>query len=185
MELATWIALPSPNDVRVDDFDPFGDAPRAVNWATLSAEEAMTAWRELDAWVTWLKTSFGLPPGIIPPLWHRHDELVWELSGLHTHWMSCHDEAAPPSAPLSWLRDFADARARLREWVATSGTRLDRDRPTRRTPWPGEHPADAGTNVEAEIHDREEDFDEFVRQDLLRRRRMHALAATSDSSWSG
>lgn len=182
MELATWIETPSPDDLDVNSFDPFGEPPTAVNWATLSAEEAQTAWRELDAWVTWLKTSFGLPPGIVPPLWHRHDELVWELSGLHTHWMSCHDETAPPSAPLSWLRDFADARTRLREWVATCGTRLDRDRPTRRTPWPGESEADATASVEVEIHDREKDFDEFVRQDLLRRRRLRALGADTSMS---
>ena len=41
-------------------------------------------------------------------------------------------------APLGWHRDFADARQRLRDWVAASGTRLDRDRPTRQTAWPGE-----------------------------------------------
>jgi hypothetical protein len=90
-----------------------------------------------------------------------------------TTWMSCHDETAPPSAPVAWLRDFADARVRLRDWVATCGTRLDRDRPTRRTPWPGESDDDAGGEVE--ITDRERDFDEFVRHDLLRRRRVRSF----------
>lgn len=179
MELATWIASPSPDVLATPAYDPFGDPPVAINWATLNADEAQVAWRELDAWVTWLKNSFGLPPGIVPPLWHRHDELVWELSALHTHWASSHDETAPPSAPLAWLRDFADSRARLRDWVATCGTRVDRDRPTRRTPWPGESGPDAGGEVE--INDRERDFDEFVRQDLLRRRRLRAIPAASGS----
>ncbi len=173
MELATWIASPSPADLGPSFPEAFGEPPAAVNWATLSAEEAEVAWRELDAWVTWLKTSFGLPPGIVPPLWHRHDELVWELSALHTHWMSCHDETAPPSAPMAWLRDFADARTRLRDWVATCGTRLDRDRPTRRTPWPGE--SEVESDGEVEITDRERDFDEFVRHDVLRRRRVRSF----------
>ena len=172
MELATWIASTSPAGLGPDFADAFGESPAAVNWATLTAEDAQVAWHELDAWVTWLKTSFGLPPGIVPPLWHRHDELVWELSALHTHWMSCHDETAPLSAPMAWLRDFAEACARLRDWVATCGTRLDRDRPTRRTPWPGEAGAESGGEVD--ITDRERDFDEFVRQDLKRRRQLRA-----------
>ncbi|TFB69157.1 hypothetical protein E3N85_03855 [Cryobacterium sp. Hz9] len=36
---------------------------------------------------------------------------------------------------------FADAR-HLRGWVAASGTRLERDRPTRQTAWPGAPPVD-------------------------------------------
>ena len=98
--------------------------------------------------MTWLKTTFGLPPAIVPPYWHRHDELVWELSALHTHWLSCYHETASPSAPIAWMRDFADARFRLRDWVAICGTRLDRDRPTRQTVWPGEQVLDLGGEVE-------------------------------------
>ena len=41
------------------------------------------------------------------------------------------------------------------------GTRLDRDRPTRQTTWPGE-PAEP-TGGEIEIRDRDADFVEFVR----------------------
>ena len=33
--------------------------------------------------------------------------------------------------------EFAAARERLRDWVTISGSRLDRDRATRITPWPG------------------------------------------------
>ena len=55
-------------------------------------------------------------------------------------------------ACAAWHRDFADARNRLREWVSTSGTKLDRDRPTRLTTWPGEEPAESGR--ETEIEDR-------------------------------
>ena len=61
-------------------------------------------WRdlgELDAWVTWLKVTFGLPPSIVPPYRRRHDGLVWELSALHTHWLSCYHETASPSVFVS------------------------------------------------------------------------------------
>lgn len=149
--------------------------PPPINWNLLHAAEAEAEWHDLDAWVTWLKTTFGLPPTIVPPYWHRHDELVWELSALHTHFLNCYDETASPSAPIGWMRDFGDARHRLRDWVATCGTRLDRDRPTRQTPWPGE-PATDGTPTagEVEIRDRAADFESFVRTDLDERREAEA-----------
>jgi hypothetical protein len=153
---------------------PRAVVPSAINWNLLDADEARAEWRDLDAWVRWLKTTFGLPPTIVPPNWHRHDELIWELSALHTHFLACYDETASPSAPISWMRDFAEARHRLRDWVAQCGTRLDRDRPTRQTTWPGEPEATPGAEVE--IRDRAADFDEFVRADLLRRARIEAIA---------
>jgi len=146
--------------------------PPPVNWNLLDADEAAAEWHDLDAWVTWLKTTFGLPPTIVPPLWHRHDELVWELSALHTHFLNCYDETASPSAPIGWMRDFADARHRLRDWVSTCGTRLDRDRPTRQTTWPGEE--SAPTAGEVEIRDRTADFESFVQADLDERRRVES-----------
>ena len=150
------------------------ELPGPVNWNVLDADEAEAQWHDLDAFVHWLKTTFGLPPAIVPPYWHRHDELIWELSALHTHFLACYDEAASPSAPIGWIRDFAEARHRLREWVAICGTRLDRDRPTRQTRWPGEAADDP--EGEVEIRDRATDFSEFVRADVHRRRRVAAIA---------
>ncbi len=143
-----------------------------VNWNLLTAEEACSEWADLDAWVNWLKTTFGLSPSIVPPMWHRHDELIWELSALHTHFLACYDDHASPSAPIVWMRDFADARYRLRDWVAQCGTRLDRDRPTRQTVWPGESAPAPGS--EAEIHDRAADFAAYVRNDIDRRERIES-----------
>ena len=148
------------------------EPPGPINWNHLDADQAEAEWRDLDRFVLWLKTSFGLPPAIVPPYWHRHDELIWELSALHTHFLACYDETSSPSAPIAWMRDFADTRHRLRDWVAQCGTRLDRDRPTRQTTWPGE--VDGG-GEEVEIHDRAADFEEFVRADILRRRRVQAI----------
>ncbi|MCL1872253.1 MAG: hypothetical protein FWF90_17830 [Promicromonosporaceae bacterium] len=139
-----------------------------VNWNRLTPDEARQAWADLNAWVIWLRNAFGLPPTIVPPLWHRHDELVWELSALHTHWLACYDPDASPSAPIAWMRDFADARHRLRDWVAACGTRLDRDRPTRTTIWPGEPPQPVP--VDQQITDRDADFAAFVDDDAASRR---------------
>ena len=56
----------------------------------------------------------------------------------------------------------------LREWVSLSGTRIDRDRPTRQTTWPGEPLREAGAEVE--ITDRWADFRLFVQEDVAARR---------------
>lgn len=146
--------------------------PAPVNWNLLDADEAELEWRDLDAFVSWLKTTFGLPPSILPPYWHRHEELIWELSALHTCFLASYEDGAPPSAPIGWMREFAEARHRLREWVAICGTRLDRDRPTRLTAWPGEESVPAGGEVE--ICDRATDFEEFVWADVERRRQAAA-----------
>jgi hypothetical protein len=137
---------------------------RPINWNALSADEAEAEWLDLNAWVNWLRRTYGLPPTIVPPFWHRHDELVWELSALHTHWLNCYDPDASPSAPLGWHRDFAEARNRLREWVATCGTRLDRDRPTRQTNWPGEPAVESGPQTF--LANRDEDFVTFLISDI-------------------
>lgn len=148
--------------------------PRPINWYLLTADEAEFEWYDLWKWVRALKNSYGLPPTVIPPYWHRHDELVWELSALHTHWLNSYDPDASPSAPQAWHRDFADVRNRLREWVSTSGTKLDRDRPTRITTWPGEEPDEP--NVEVLIEDAEADFHLFVLEDVAARRRIEERA---------
>lgn len=150
---------------------------RPLNWNLLSSEEAESEWLDLNAWVDWLRATYGLPPTVIPPYWHRHDELVWELSALHLHWLNSYDPDGSPSAPLMWHRDFADARHRLREWVATCGTRLDKDRATRQTSWPGEDPQPPAAEVV--IEDRGADFIEFVVEDIAARRRIEQRVRSS------
>jgi hypothetical protein len=187
--------LMEPGDDEVDGDDPmFGspvprrgaaDAdeqpPHPINWNLLTGDEAEAEWLDLNAWVNWLRATYGLPPTVIPPFWHRHDELVWELSALHTHWLNAYDPDGSPSAPLAWHRDFADARNRLREWVSTCGTKLDRDRPTRVTTWPGEAPAVPASDVT--IEDRDADFVAYVLQDVTARRRIEDRArATARAS---
>ncbi|WP_241978261.1 DUF4913 domain-containing protein [Cryobacterium sp. Hz9] len=158
----------------MDDLDGplITEPPHPINWNLLSAEDAEAEWIELNRWVNWLRRTYGLPASVVPPFWHRHPELVWELSALHLHWLGAYDPDQHGSAPFGWHRDFADARQRLRDWVAVSGTRLDRDRATRQTAWPGEAPADAVVDIV--IHDREEDFVEFVVDDVSKRREAEA-----------
>lgn len=164
------LELPSP-DLNVSPEDPAVPA-RPVNWRTLTADEAEQEWLALNEWVHWLRREFGLTAAVLPPYWHRHTELVWELSALHQRWLAAYDPYQDPSAPLVWLAEFAAARQRLHDWVAMSGTRLDRDRPTRQTAWPGEDlpPIEA----ESRITHREDDFVAFVIEDVRRRRKAEA-----------
>ncbi|WP_312008655.1 hypothetical protein [Nocardioides alcanivorans] len=67
-----------------------------INWNTISADEAEAEWLDLNAWVNWLRGTYGLAPSLLPPMWHRHDELVWELSALHLHWLNCYGPDASP-----------------------------------------------------------------------------------------
>lgn len=140
-----------------------------INWLTLGPEEARSALLDLNRWVDFVRVAYGLPPTVIPPFWHRHDELIWELSALHLHWLNAYDPHASLSSPSHWHSDFAAARLRLRDWVATNGTRLDRDRPTRVTAWPGEPPY--AVTSELEIANREDDFRDFLHEDFLQRQR--------------
>ncbi len=114
---------------------------RPLNWNLLTGDEAEAEWLDLNAWVNWLRATYGLPPTVIPPYWHRHDELVWELSALHLHWLNSYDPDGSPSGPIAWHRDFADARNRLREWVSTSGPDSTATEPPGRPLGPASRPA--------------------------------------------
>jgi hypothetical protein len=164
------LGSPVPGGAADSDEEPL----HPINWNLLTADEAEAEWLDLNAWVNWLRATYGLPPTVIPPYWHRHDELVWELSALHTHWLNAYDPQGSPSAPLAWHRDFADGRNRLREWVSTAGTKLDRDRPTRLTTWPGEEPSESTSEVV--IEDRDADFVQYVVDDVAARRRIEGRA---------
>lgn len=171
----------SSNDAGADQSEPesgsdFADVRRPVNWFLLTADEAYAEWYDLDRWVkVVLRDTYGLPPSMLPPFWHRHDELIWELSALHLYWRSSFDSDAPPSAPTMWHRELAEGRNRLREWVSLSGTRLDRDRPTRQTAWPGEPPI--APVPERAIANRDEDFHHFVQEDIASRRQIEQRVA--------
>ncbi|GAA1519298.1 hypothetical protein [Nocardioides humi] len=174
--MSEYVPEPDPADLENDatyDETGYGDPamsepPHPINWNLLTADEAEVEWLELNAWVNWLRRTYGLPVSVIPPAWYNHPELVWELSALHLHWLCAYDPDQNGSAPLGWHRDFADTRQRLRDWVAASGTKLDRDRPTRQTVWPGEAPSEPVEDTP--ILNRDAEFVEFVLADVQRRR---------------
>ncbi|PXA82210.1 hypothetical protein QDX21_09545 [Auritidibacter ignavus] len=141
-----------------------GTVPRTINWDALTPEDLEAELLALNEWVDWLRHTYGLPPQVVPPMWHRHPELVWELSALRQHWLICYDQQAKGNMGVVWHNDFAAARERLRDWVSISGSRLDRDRPTRITAWPGGEAEDwtPPDTTEQPVTERSADFIAFV-----------------------
>lgn len=141
-----------------------GTVPRTINWHALTPEDLEQELLALNEWVDWLRHEYGLPPQIIPPMWHHHWELIWELSALRQHWLICYDQQAKGNMGVIWHNDFAAGRERLRDWVSISGTRLDRDRATRVTAWPGGEAEDwtAPDATEQPVTERSADFVSFV-----------------------
>lgn len=163
--------FPSAN-TRTLQFDgpPLPGPPHPINWNLLATEVAEAEWPELNRWVGWLCTTYGLPGSMVPQLWQRHSELVWERSGLHLRWLGAYDPERNGAVPLGWHRDLADTRQRLWEWVAASGTRLDCDRPSRQRIWRDEN--HTGTIEDMANVNREEDFMQFVVADVAARRQV-------------
>ena len=123
----------------------------------------------------WLRATYGLPPTVVPPYWHRHDELVWELSALHTHWLNAYDpDGSTVGADRRGIATSPMPATGCASGSRPAGTKLDRDRPTRQTTWPGEEPAESG--VEVVIEDRDADFIAFVVEDVAARRRIEERA---------
>lgn len=154
-----------------------GAVPRTINWRSLTPEDLEHELLELNEWVDWLRHEYGLPAQVIPPMWHRHAELRWELSALRQHWLTCYDQQAKGNMGMVWHGEFALARERLRDWVSTSGTRLDRDRATRITEWPGGEAEGfvAPDTSERPVTNRSEDFVAFVTEAV------HARQAEQDA----
>ncbi|MBD4563440.1 hypothetical protein GUG69_02470, partial [Xanthomonas citri pv. citri] len=78
------------------------EPPHPVNWNLLNAHDLEQEWLALNDWVAWLRRTYGLPAAVIPPFWHRHPELMWELSALHIHWLCAYDPEQNGSAPVGW-----------------------------------------------------------------------------------
>lgn len=148
-----------------------GQVPRPSNWRNLPPADLEHELLEMNAWVDWLRHTYGLPAQVVPPMWHRHPELLWELSALKQHWLFCFDPQAKGNQALAWHHDLAIARERLRDWVTISGTRLDRDRPTRITTWPGGETEgwSEPSTTEGPVVERMKDFLAFVEEQVAAR----------------
>ncbi|WP_166355920.1 hypothetical protein [Phytoactinopolyspora limicola] len=170
--------------------DTTSTTPRhPVNWDRLAADEAEREWLTLNQWVDWLCTTYRLPTSVVPPYWHRHPPLVWELAALHHYWTDVYHSPHRGSAALDWHREFADCRARLHHWVAAAESTTEQDRPARMT-WPDAQPRAApsreraGATLPGQRGDprHNTDFILFVADDVNRRRVAESRAADGRES---
>ena len=94
--------------IQAEQFEPdlVAEPPHPINWNLLTSQDLEEELLELNRWVNWLRMEYGLPAAVIPPIWHRHPELLWELSALHLHWLSAYDANQDGSAPFGWHRDL-------------------------------------------------------------------------------
>ncbi|RPF21433.1 hypothetical protein [Myceligenerans xiligouense] len=167
------------------DAEPLGEVPlQPMNLRALTSTEAEIYWRVLDDWVTWLRHEYGLGVTHIPPLWHRHAALRWELSALHTAWLASYHPEASALAPAAWHRELAESLRRLHDWVGQSGTTLTQDRPTGVTLWPGEPGFGAAETWQnaaepTSITDRAADFEAWLADDIAARRAVEARVRAS------
>ena len=76
------------------------EPPHPVNWNLLTANDLEAELPVLNRWVDWLRHTYGLTVAVVPPFWHHHPEMVWELSALHLHWLAAYDPEQNASAPL-------------------------------------------------------------------------------------
>lgn len=107
--------------------DPF--AGYAIAWATLDEAETADALMELEDWIQWLTSRYGLDHRHVPACWTGHGELIEELSALHTAWHRAFAPDAAGDAPLRWHEAFDAARSRLVDWVARTGCSPREHRP--------------------------------------------------------
>ena len=121
----------------------YREPPRPINWNRLTADEPKPPGRSSTPGSTGSARTYGLPAAVIPAAWHRHPELVWELSRC-----TCTGSGLRPrTARLRTHRLAPRLRRRaerLRDWVASCGTNLERTAPPARPIWPGEPPDDDG-----------------------------------------
>lgn len=116
---------PHPSEYR--DAEPVmpkqaGSLAPPVNWWLASEEEKALHLARLTNFTLRLVASYKLGVEIVPPCWHRHDELVQELLALlqyRNDQQFIPDQA--PGAAIDFHEKFALWRERMRRWVSEAG----------------------------------------------------------------
>lgn len=101
-------------DAQTDREQPLpGEEVHAVNWRTLTDEDAPAVWVELADWVDWFLQRYQISHKKVPPCWYRHGDLVEELSALHTAWKVSYSPLDGGYGPIGWHERLTVAMDRI------------------------------------------------------------------------
>ena len=129
-----------------------------IHWPTLAAIAAEREWSQLRQWVDELRDRYkGIDSYVVPACWYEHQSLVVALQALKDHERLAYATSSPASSGTDWHRAFRDITAMLRQFTADLRC--------------GHGPERA----------EEETFDDFVKEDIARRRRHAATVALGHS----
>jgi hypothetical protein len=130
------------------------EATPPVHWPSLGPLDAQREWPLLGEWVDALRVRYqGLDSYVVPACWYEHESLVVALQALRDHERVAYEKGSPGSAGTDWHRALRDITALLREFTA-----------------------DLRCGHGAE-YAQGEPLDEFVAEDISRRRRRAATVA--------
>jgi hypothetical protein len=104
---------PGPYDDDADREEPLPGEVAAVNWRTLTDDDAPAVWAALGEWVDWFVTRYQLSTRRIPACWYRHGDLVEELSALHTAWEASYSPLDGGYGPIGWHERLTVSLQRL------------------------------------------------------------------------
>jgi hypothetical protein len=108
--IAEQMARP-PSSPRSASSEPLGAV--VINWRTLTAPQARTAWVELRAWVEWFTVCYRISESVVPACWWKHRQLVVELSALHIAHTASYDSTDTGYGPIRWHEHLNLALPRL------------------------------------------------------------------------
>ena len=134
-----------------------GAARSPIHWPSLGPLDAEREWPELRAWVDEMRERYrGLDSYVVPACWFEHESLVVALQALRDHERVAYDTTSPGSSGTDWHRAYRDVTAMLRQFTADLRC--------------GHGPEYADGEL----------FEEFVANDIARRRRRAATVALSE-----
>ncbi|MHB8335367.1 MAG: hypothetical protein ACYDEH_10810 [Acidimicrobiales bacterium] len=134
-----------------------GEARPPIHWPSLGPFDAQREWPELRAWVDAMRERYrGLDSYVVPACWFEHESIVVALQALRDHERVAYDTTSPGSSGTDWHRAYRDVTAMLRQFTADLRC--------------GHGPEYADGEL----------FEEFVTNDIARRRRRAATVALSE-----
>lgn len=86
--------------------------PKPLDWGKVE-KRGPELWEKFCTWAEWYLRRFEIQESVVPPCWGLHPVLVEELTGLWTAFMYSYSEMVTGTAPLVFLHQANESRARM------------------------------------------------------------------------